>query len=60
MSLLTSRSNLKGWWKISVSMRTLKELELIKNDLEEEKGEKVSYHEVIKFLLDHYKKRRES
>lgn len=45
-----------GWWKISVSLKNLRKLDEIKQKLENEVGERLSYNKVIQHLIEHYLK----
>ena len=49
--------NPPGWWKISVSLKNLKKLDEIKQKLEAEKNERLSYNKVIQHLIEQYLKK---
>jgi len=50
-----AKCNPPGWWKISVSLKNLKKLDEIKQKLEAEKNERLSYNKVIQHLIESYK-----
>ena len=56
----------KGWWSISVKNEVLKELDKLKEELQDKvkefglNKEKISYNDVINFLVRQYKKAQKS
>jgi hypothetical protein len=49
-------ADVKGWWSVSISLKTLKELEKIRKEMLDELGiEYLSYNSVINRLIEFYK-----
>lgn len=46
-----------GWWRVSLSLRVLEELDHIRKDLERETGVTMSYNSIISRLIRSYRQR---
>jgi hypothetical protein len=44
----------KGWWRIAVSNRVLRRLDGIRDEVQEDTGEHLSYSSVISILIKKY------
>lgn len=45
----------KGWWRIAVSNKVLAKLDTVKEEIEKEEGESISYNTLMVRLLQRYR-----